>query len=98
MARGIETPDDKALEFAAEYLRTGSPTQAARKVGLPERTGHDIADRLDDDPAFAARRSRLHAKVLDRAEAAVIRAIDVLSDRIENATEILGGAKTASVR
>lgn len=93
MAQGVPTPDDKKLEFAAEYLRTGSPAQAARKAGLPERTGYDLADRLDEDPGFTERRSRLHARVLDRAEAAVVRAIDVLSDRIENATEILGGGK-----
>lgn len=37
-----------------------------------------------------AARGRLHTSALARAEAAVTRAIDVLSDRIENATELLG--------
>ena len=91
MTQGSRTPDDKRLEFAAEYLRTGSPRQAARAVGLPSRTGYDLADELDENPDFAKRRAKLHARVLDRAESAVTHAIDILSERIESATELLGG-------
>jgi hypothetical protein len=93
MTAGSRTPDDVRLAFAAEYLRTGSPRQAAKSIGLAIRTGYDIADELDDDPKFAQRRARLHARALDRSESAVMLAIDVLSDRIENAVEILGGGK-----
>lgn len=93
MAQGVPTSDEKKLEFAEAYLRLGFPAQAARKVGIPERTGYALADVLDEDPEFAERRRRLHAKALDRAEAAVMRSIDVLSDRLENATELLGGGE-----
>lgn len=89
--QGSRTPDEKRIEFAAEYLRTGSPRQAAKKTGINERTAYDLAAELDEDPEFTKRRAALHARVLDRAEAAVERAIDILSERIENATEILGG-------
>jgi hypothetical protein len=60
-------------------------------VGIPERTGNDLANELDDDLEFAERRRRLHARALDRAESMVMRALGVLSERIENATELLGG-------
>jgi phage terminase small subunit len=92
MAQGKPTPDDVRRKFAEEFLRTGSPRQASKLAGIPERTGNDLAWELEEDPDFTAARRRLHAHALARAEAAVMRSIDVLSDRIENATELLGGA------
>jgi hypothetical protein len=91
MTQGSRTPDNKRIEFAAEYLKCGSPRQAAKKCGIVERTGYDIAYELDVDPEFAERRKRLRASALDRAEAAVFKALDILSERIESAQEILGG-------
>jgi len=90
MAGTGQTTDDKRLVFAEEFLRTGSVRQAARKAEIPERTAHRIADELEEDSEFLAARGRLHKNALARAEAAVTKAIDVLSDRIENATELLG--------
>jgi phage terminase small subunit len=90
--QGSRTPDDVRLVFAEEFLRTGSPRQAAKKAGIPERTGRVIADELEASEDFAEARRRLHVHALARAEAAVMRSIDILSDRIENATELLGGA------
>lgn len=85
-----ETPEDKQLVFAEEFLRTGSASQASKKAGIPDRTGRRIAERLEEDSDFLAARDRLHKHALARAEAAVMRSIDVLSDRLENATELLG--------
>lgn len=91
MARGSRTPDKVRLVFAEEFLRTGSPRQSSRKANIPERTGNDLARELENDPTFTAARQLLHKHALDRAEAAIMRSLDVLSERIENATEILGG-------
>lgn len=90
MAGNGPTPDDKRLIFEEEFLRTGSPRQASRAAGIPERTGNRIARELEEDPRFLAARDHLHKVALARAEAAVVKAIDVLSDRLENATELLG--------
>lgn len=89
---GSRTPDDVRLVFTEEFLRTGSVRQAAKKAGLNERTANGIAWELEEDPEFTEARRRLHKHALARAEAAVMRSIDILSDRIENATELLGGA------
>jgi hypothetical protein len=86
----MATPDDQRAIFAEEFLRTGSPKQASRAAKIPERTGYRLANELEEDAEFMAARGRLHTTALARAEAAVIRSIDVLSDRIENATELLG--------
>jgi phage terminase small subunit len=90
--QGSKTSEDAKLLFAEEFLRTGSVRQAAKKAGISERTGHTLANELEASAEFAEARRRLHKHALDRAEAAVMRSIDILSERIESATELLGGA------
>jgi hypothetical protein len=91
MTQGSRTPDDVRINFAAEYLKTGSYRRSAEKVKIPERTGWDLARELDEDPEFTDRRRKLHARVLDRAEACVERSIELLADRLENAQETFAG-------
>jgi hypothetical protein len=90
--QGSRTSEGDRIAFAEEFLRTGSVRGSSKKIGCAESTGHILARELEEDEVFLEARRRLHKHALDRAEAAVMRSIDVLSDRIENATELLGGA------
>jgi hypothetical protein len=65
MPRGVETPLEKVAEFRAAYLLSGNAYGAAREVGLPERTGAQIARALKADPEFAAERRSLRDTYLD---------------------------------
>jgi hypothetical protein len=85
------TPDDVRLKFEEEFLKTGSARRAATVAGIPERTGRGLAEKLEEDPDFLAARRRLHLHALDRAEAAVMRSIDLLAERIENGPTIVPG-------
>ncbi len=69
---GVPTDEAVVAAFRADYLYTGNAAKSARKVGIPEGTGRDIARRLADDSEFAAERRRLRANALDEAERAVM--------------------------
>jgi phage terminase small subunit len=59
MPTGVDTSPEQVAEFRAHYLYSGNASESARKVGIPERTGRDLAQSLIDDPDFAADRRRL---------------------------------------
>lgn len=65
MTRGAETPEDLKLKFRAEYLITGNAAESARRVGIPESTGRDIAKELNSSQDFAEDRRILRASFLD---------------------------------
>lgn len=65
MASGSPTPLETVERFRAHYLYSGNASESARKVGLPESTGRDIAQQLVDDPEFVEARRRLRTRALD---------------------------------
>lgn len=80
--RGNKTPADIEAVFAEEYLRTGIATIAAKKAGIPERTGREVAERLEENPDFAARRRALLTRGLDRVETMLIKSCETAAKRI----------------
>ncbi len=85
MPNGVKTPQSKRDAFAASYLELNSARGAARAVGLPERTGIDLARECDEDPAFARIRSEQRARVLGAVEARLMGVIEKVVPRIEAA-------------
>lgn len=81
--RGVKVTDDVKRRFAQRFLETGSVRLSAKHADLPERTAYDLADDLEADADFAAARKRLYDHAIDRAEAAVMRSIDVAAERVE---------------
>lgn len=67
MPQGIPTDEETVAKFRAHYLYSGNAAESAREAGIPERTGRDIAERLTDDPSFAADRRRLHVIELEES-------------------------------
>jgi hypothetical protein len=65
MTRGAETPEDLRLKFRAEYLISGNAADAARKTGIPESTGRDIAKELNVSVDFVEDRRVLRASYLE---------------------------------
>ena len=91
MSRGTPLTDDVKRRFMNAFLACGSVSIAARRVGIPIRTGNDLARHLEKTPKFAKRRRELYARALDRAEFAVMGAIDVCARRMHTAPEKLAG-------
>ena len=83
MARGVDTPEQKRIEFAAKYLELNSARGAARAVKLPESTGIDLARVLDADPEFVRIRSEQRARVLGAVEARLMGVLEKVIPRIE---------------
>lgn len=65
MTKGVPTPLEKVEEFRAHYLYSGNASESARAVGIPDRTGRDIAEVLVNDESFAEARRVLRARALD---------------------------------
>jgi hypothetical protein len=65
MPNGEPTPEAKVAEFRAHFLLSGNAAKTARKVGIPVRTGQDIANRLLVDPQFTRDRADMRASYLD---------------------------------
>jgi phage terminase small subunit len=83
MPTGIETSPETIAEFRAHYLYSGNASESARAVGLPDRTGRDIAARLAEDTSFAADRRRLRDTALDELVAMRMRVARVALERFE---------------
>jgi phage terminase small subunit len=62
---GEPTPEHLVAEFRAHYLLSGNAAKSAKKVGIPVRTGQDIANRLLVDPQFTRDRADMRASYLD---------------------------------
>jgi hypothetical protein len=75
-----ETSAVKIQEFREKYLELGVARAAARAVGIPERTGCDLARRANADPEFTQLRADLRAHTLPVAEAAVLKGIEFALD------------------
>jgi phage terminase small subunit len=80
--RGVPTPTDVEAEFRAHYLYSGNAAASARAVGIPNRTGNEIANRLLDDPDFAEARRRLRARALDELVALRMRVANKAASRM----------------
>lgn len=64
---GVPTPETTVAEFRAHYILSGNASESARKVGIPERTGNEIATKLQSDPTFAEERRVQRARFLEEA-------------------------------
>ena len=64
---GVPTPEETVAAFRADYICSGNASESARKLGLPERTGNEIATRLQADPTFAEERRVQRARFLEEA-------------------------------
>lgn len=71
--KGRPTDLDTVNEFRAHYLLSGNASESARHVGIPDRTGREIAEKLCKDAEFAEQRRVLRAQYLDECVAARMR-------------------------
>lgn len=83
MTRGVDTPENVVAEFRAHYLYSGNASESARKVGLNENTGRDLARKLVSDEEFAAARRALRASALEELVAMRLRVAQKALDRFE---------------
>lgn len=81
--QGVPTPDDVVAEFRARFLYSGNASAVARELKLSPRTGREIAERIEDEPGFAADRRKLRERALERHVAMRIRVAEVAADRFE---------------
>jgi hypothetical protein len=66
MPQGVPTEDEVVAEFRARFLYSGNASAVSREMGIPERTGRKIAERLEDDPSFAEDGRKLRDRALHR--------------------------------
>ena len=79
----VPITEEKRIEFRAAYLRTGNASAAAREVGINERTGREIAQKLEEhDPTLAEDRRALRARALPVVEAMMVEAAQIAFARI----------------
>lgn len=84
MPAGIKTPQNIRDEFRALYLVGGSIPQAARDIGIPERTAYDLGWELEKEESFTKDRRLLQAQALERAISRRERMAEISMDRFEN--------------
>jgi hypothetical protein len=82
MPAGVPTPAAKVEEFRAHYLYSGNASESAREVGIPIRTGSDLARGLADDKDFASERRKLRVAALAEVECMVMRVMRVCEQRV----------------
>lgn len=85
--KGVKHADKVRDEFRAHYLYSGIARESARAVGIPERTGQDWAEKLVNDPSFAADRAALRARALDELVAMRMRVAAKALQRFEDDSE-----------
>lgn len=66
MSHGVPTDEETVAEFRARFLYSGNASAVARELGIPDRTGRKIAERLEDDPTFAEEGRKLRERALAR--------------------------------
>jgi len=81
---GVPTPDHVVAEFRARFLYSGNASAVSRQLALKERTGREIAARLEEDPSFAVERRKLRESALERHVAMRLRVAEVASERFES--------------
>ena len=81
--RGNRTPPEVEAIFASEYLRTGIVSVSAKKAKIPQPTGYELANRLEEDPEFVKNRKALLTRGLDRVEAMLIRSCETAAKRVQ---------------
>lgn len=86
MPAGVDTSPETIARFRAHYLFSGNAAESAREVGIPERTGRDLAMRLVEDPEFAADRRKLRAGELEESIMARRRVREKALERFESET------------
>lgn len=88
MTQGVPTPEAAIAAFRAHYLYSGNAAESARKVGLEERTGRDLARRLIDDADFSEARRLLRRTALEELVAMRMRVSQTALDRFEEEMKI----------
>lgn len=78
---GSRTPESVRLEFRAAYLYSGNASATAKKLGIPERTGRELAKELCAEADFAEARRALRAQYLDDLVALRMRVVTKATER-----------------
>lgn len=65
MTQGSNHSQEVKDKFRAEYLTTLNASGSARKVGIPESTGRDLAAKIRDEPGFSEIRRKLREEQLE---------------------------------
>lgn len=81
MAAGVKTPVELVDQFKSLYLYSGNAGACARKVGISETTGRELAREISKEPGFVEARRELRARALCDAERSVMRVIEVAERR-----------------
>jgi hypothetical protein len=84
MPQGVPTDEATVAEFRAHYLYSGNASESAKAVGIPDRTGRDIASRLAEEPGFAEERRKLRTLALDELVAMRMRIAQRSLERFED--------------
>jgi len=85
---GVPTSEETIAEFRADYVCSGNPSKSARKVGISERTGREIAQRLQLDASFAEERRVQRARFLEEAVVARHRVLEKALKRFLAKSEV----------
>jgi hypothetical protein len=83
MPRGVKTLPEQEAKFRGEYLLRGSIKAAAEAAGLPERTGWDLAQKANADPAFTKAREEIYARNLPDAECMLRTGLEIALERLQ---------------
>jgi hypothetical protein len=83
MPRGVKTLPEQEARFRGEYLQRGSIKAAAEAAGLPERTGWDLAQKANADPAFTKARDEIYARNLPDAECMLRTGLEIALERLQ---------------
>jgi hypothetical protein len=81
MADGVRTRDEIRVQFAEEFLLSGNAAATSRKIGIPVRTGNDIARSLEADAEFAKARHELLTHALDRGKTMALGLLETTAAR-----------------
>jgi hypothetical protein len=81
MTRGVKTPEEVKERFRAEYLYSGNASATARRCGIGEQTGRELAQELSVTPEFVEARRLLRARAMDEAERSVMGIVTVAERR-----------------
>jgi len=82
MARGERTSEALELQFREKYLEIGVVKRATEAVGIPVRTGYELAERAEADPEFARARDYIRSRVGPEVEKTLLEFVEAVRPRV----------------
>jgi hypothetical protein len=83
MPHGVPTDETTLAKFRASYLYSGNAAESARQLGIPTRTGQQLAAQLSGESSFAEERAALRKRALEELVAMRMRVAQVAMSRLE---------------